>query len=173
MATTLIPRGLGGPGVSASQHIAVTPSDTTFLVGGCSYLLIGQAGTVAVIDGRGVSVTYTTVAANELIRVKAARVMATGTTATGIVALYGLDTGNITAEAHRSVTPSDATDGSQAFTDGLCSVLLVGVAGTVTVVDGYGNVAQYTTVNANDLIRVQAISAHATGTSASGIVALY
>lgn len=68
----------------ASGAIAVTPSDSTVLTGVRS-LKIGTGGTLRLRIG--VSDFNFTVSDGELLPIKASRVMLTGTTATGIVAL--------------------------------------------------------------------------------------
>lgn len=68
----------------ASGVIVVTPSDTTVLSGVRS-LKIGTGGSIVVTVG-GVDAPFTVVD-GETLPVKATRVKATGTTATGIVAL--------------------------------------------------------------------------------------
>lgn len=72
----------------AEGAAAVTPSDTTEL-GPCKALYIGGAGNVAVhTTGRDASVTFFAVPVGTVLPVSARRVLATGTTATNIVALY-------------------------------------------------------------------------------------
>lgn len=67
---------------------AVTPNDSTDLAAGpCKALLIGGAGTISVIAVDDSSEVSLTVAAG-ILPVRAKRVRSTGTTATGIVALY-------------------------------------------------------------------------------------
>lgn len=67
---------------------AVTPSDTIEL-GPCKALYIGGAGNVSVwMPGRESPVTFFAVPVGTVLPVSARRVLATGTTATNIVALY-------------------------------------------------------------------------------------
>jgi hypothetical protein len=68
----------------ASGLANVTPSDTAFVdfVG----LLVGGAGTVAVVDSLGGSASITA-AAGQTINARIVQVKATGTTATGLVGL--------------------------------------------------------------------------------------
>lgn len=68
----------------ASGLTAVTPSDTAALdlVG----LIVGGAGTVAVIDSLGATTSITAVA-GQTINARIVGVKATGTTATGLVGL--------------------------------------------------------------------------------------
>ncbi len=74
---------------SAASAVAVTPSDTTVLTRGCRALWIGGAGTVAVVMANDTApVSLASVPAGTLMPVQAAKVMATNTTATLIVALY-------------------------------------------------------------------------------------
>jgi len=72
---------------------AVTPSDSTDLaLGTCRALYVGAAGNISIDDlsGKtaGESVVFVGVAAGSILPVQTARVNATGTTATSIVALY-------------------------------------------------------------------------------------
>lgn len=67
----------------------VVPSDSVNLVqGACNALYVGGAGDIAILDEMGQTVTYTGVAAGLWFPVKAVRVLAAGTTATGLVAGY-------------------------------------------------------------------------------------
>jgi hypothetical protein len=70
----------------SSNAAAVTPSDTVPLAVASKRLWIGGAGNVALITVRGVAVTYASVPAGTYLQVRAKQVMATGTTATNIVA---------------------------------------------------------------------------------------
>jgi len=76
--------GLDSP---ATRHFTVTPADGSDLANIPRALFIGGAGDVAIRDGAGTDVTYT-VPAGVLLPIRAVRVLATGTTATGIVGLY-------------------------------------------------------------------------------------
>lgn len=69
----------------ATGGAAVTPSDTTEV--GFTSLYIGGAGNVAVKMQDGQSVTFSSVPAGTFLPVAVCRVLATGTTATGIVGL--------------------------------------------------------------------------------------
>lgn len=75
---------LHGP---ASQAAAVTPSDSADLPTASKRLHIGTGGTVALVTTGGSTVTYTA-ATGTYLNVRAARVKATGTTATNIVAEF-------------------------------------------------------------------------------------
>lgn len=68
---------------------AVTPHDTNDLAAGkANGLYIGGAGAVAVIHAKGTSsVTYAAVPVGTILNMEVTRVLATGTTATNIVAL--------------------------------------------------------------------------------------
>lgn len=72
-----------------AQYVrAVTPSDSTDLAAGVARsLYIGGAGNIAFDDAQGTTISATAVAAG-LFPVLVKRVRATGTTATGILALY-------------------------------------------------------------------------------------
>lgn len=75
--------GLTSP---ASRAAAVTPNNTTDLTSVARALWIGGAGDVAVITAGGDTVTFANVSGVLPVRVK--RVLATGTSATGIVAVW-------------------------------------------------------------------------------------
>ena len=77
--------------------INITPSDTVDFYGGasskttrqvCDALYVGGAGNVAAVLEDGTAIAFNAAVAGFLIPVRAKRVNATGTTATGIVALY-------------------------------------------------------------------------------------
>lgn len=68
--------------------VAVTPSDTVNLVNGvCRAIHVNGAGNVKFSDARGNAVTVTLVAGMP-IPYAASRIWSTGTTATGIFAVY-------------------------------------------------------------------------------------
>ena len=74
------------------RFAAVTPSDSTTYGTATAppidALYVGAAGAVALAGNDGVATTLSAVAAGTVLNVSPARVMATGTTATGLVALY-------------------------------------------------------------------------------------
>ncbi len=72
----------------ASQAAAVVPSNTVALPFASKRLWVGGAGNVAVTTVGGSTVTYTGVPAGAYLNVRAQLVLATGTTATNIVAEY-------------------------------------------------------------------------------------
>jgi hypothetical protein len=72
----------------ASWAAAVTPSNTVALPIASKRLWVGAAGNVALVTTGGSTVTYTAVPAGTYLQVRAAQVLATGTTATNIVAEY-------------------------------------------------------------------------------------
>jgi len=72
----------------ASQAAAVTPSNSVNLPTASKRLWIGGAGNVALVTVGGASVTYNNVPAGTYLYVRAAQVLATGTTATNIIAEY-------------------------------------------------------------------------------------
>lgn len=79
--------GAGRTGLAAAEDgFNVTPNDGVDLAVETRALLIGGAGTVAAVMKSGASVSFTCVAGQRL-DVKVTRVLATGTTATGVVAL--------------------------------------------------------------------------------------
>jgi len=68
---------------------AVTPSDANDLGNGpANALYVAGAGNIAVNLAGGGTATLTGLAAGQILEIAASRVLATGTTATGIVALY-------------------------------------------------------------------------------------
>jgi hypothetical protein len=75
--------------LSPARHAAaVVPSDAADLPTSSKQLWVGGAGDVALITVGGDTVTYHSVPAGTYLRVRAARVLATPTTATNIVAEY-------------------------------------------------------------------------------------
>ena len=70
--------------IVARNHVPITPSDSTTIY--ADALFVSGAGTVTCLDRDGTSATYTCVA-NIQIPTNVTKVMATGTTATGIVGL--------------------------------------------------------------------------------------
>lgn len=80
---------MGDDLLSPARHAAaVTPSDTADLSTSSKRLWVGSAGNVKVTTVGGDTVTYTAVPAGAYLNVRAARVFATLTTATNIVAEY-------------------------------------------------------------------------------------
>lgn len=81
----------GPPAVSqpAPAYRAVTPDDNTQLPSGCRALYIGTTGTVVTQDIAGnVAVAFVGASAGQIIPIQVKIVLATGTTASNIVALY-------------------------------------------------------------------------------------
>jgi hypothetical protein len=72
---------------SAQSASTVSPSDTNVLPQ-TRGLYIGGSGNLAVVMADGSSVTFTGVTAGVIFPVSVTKVMATGTTATNIVAVY-------------------------------------------------------------------------------------
>lgn len=71
-----------------SRAVAITPSDATnFTDGACHAIYVGGAGAVVAIVN-GTAITFSGAAAGSVIEIRATRVNATGTVATGLVALY-------------------------------------------------------------------------------------
>jgi hypothetical protein len=68
----------------ARNHIAITPSDSTVIYADALY--VGGAGNVTCLDRDGTSALYAVPAGGQ-IPTNVTKVMATGTTATGIVGL--------------------------------------------------------------------------------------
>ena len=81
-------------GLSTQTHTsgavrAVTPNDGVDLgLGACRALRVAVAGDVSIVDLTGVTTVIPAVLAGETLPVQTARVNATGTTASDIVALY-------------------------------------------------------------------------------------
>jgi hypothetical protein len=70
---------------------AVTPHDTNDTVSGTTDALwVGGAGNLSVVMQGGQTVTFTGVPAGTQLDIHVSRVRGTGTTATSIVALYGV-----------------------------------------------------------------------------------
>ncbi|WP_026782964.1 spike base protein, RCAP_Rcc01079 family [Pleomorphomonas koreensis] len=75
--------GLGSP---AAQAAAVTPSDSTDLANASRALYVGTAGNLTIVTVGGSTVTL--IGASGWMPVRVARVLATGTTASDIVAVW-------------------------------------------------------------------------------------
>lgn len=68
--------------------LSVTPSDATYLTRKCRGLYVGVAGNVAVTFPGGVELIFTGLSAGIIHPIQCVRIKSTGTTATGILALY-------------------------------------------------------------------------------------
>lgn len=74
--------------VTASNGANITPSDTVDIPNPCACIYVGGAGNIRVIHaGNGFDKVYA-VTAGQVLQVNASRVMATNTTATGLVAWW-------------------------------------------------------------------------------------
>ena len=74
---------------SATVCLAVTPSDSTDLTySTCRAIYIGGDGNISLVDGNAAAIVFTGVTAGSILPVQTARINATGTTATSIIALY-------------------------------------------------------------------------------------
>lgn len=71
-----------------TRLVTVVPSDTTDLPEVTRALYVGVSGTVHVLTAEGNDVTLTALVAGQLHWIRVARVFATGTTATNILAGY-------------------------------------------------------------------------------------
>lgn len=72
----------------ATKCAEVAPNDSTDLADSARALYVAGAGDIELIPvGQSAAVTFTGVPAGSILPVRVARVLATGTTATGIVAL--------------------------------------------------------------------------------------
>ena len=70
------------------KHRTITPSDSTDLLAKDGMVIYcGSAGTIAVHDQDGVSITYTVVA-GDILPLVVRRVLSTGTTVTPVIGLY-------------------------------------------------------------------------------------
>ena len=72
---------------TAIHFATVTPSDTAD-IGQCDAIFVGTGGNLACWNANGSSVTFTNVQNGQLLPIKTTRVLSTGTTASGIIALY-------------------------------------------------------------------------------------
>lgn len=72
---------------NAARGWAVTPSDTVNLTESARLLYVGGAGNLSLLTAGGSSISLSGVLAGTFVPVQVARVNATGTTATNIVAL--------------------------------------------------------------------------------------
>ena len=74
---------------SATVCLAVTPSDSTDLTySTCRAIYVGGDGNISLVDGNAATIVFTGVTAGSILPVQKARINATGTTATSIIALY-------------------------------------------------------------------------------------
>jgi hypothetical protein len=74
---------------SATVCLAVTPSDSTDLTySTCRAIYVGGDGDISLVDGNAATIVFTGVTAGSILPVQTARINATGTTATSIIALY-------------------------------------------------------------------------------------
>ena len=78
-------QGLNSPGLHAA---AVTPSDVTALATDARGLYVGGAGNVNLVTSGGETVLFSGVTAGSVLPVRTHQVLAAGTTATNIVALW-------------------------------------------------------------------------------------
>lgn len=80
---------LGQSSIPAQGGMAVTPSDVADLaVKPCRALWVGTGGSIAVIFSDTSAATLANVGSGVLLPISVTRVMATGTTASSVVALY-------------------------------------------------------------------------------------
>lgn len=77
--------GLDSPAQNAA---AVTPSDGADLATASRGLYVGGAGDVSIVTVGGATVTFAAVPGGTILPVRAARVRATGTTATNLIAMW-------------------------------------------------------------------------------------
>lgn len=68
---------------------AITPNDSTdFTLGVCRAIYVGVGGDISLVDLSGETVVFAGVIAGSILPVQTARVNATDTTASSLVALY-------------------------------------------------------------------------------------
>jgi hypothetical protein len=72
----------------ASHLAAITPSDSTDLTFTSRAIYVGVGGTVAVVTTKGEVVNLSNTAAGSILPIRAKRVNATTTTASGLVSLW-------------------------------------------------------------------------------------
>jgi hypothetical protein len=77
--------GLSDP---ANDAKAVTPSATAILDQTTRYVYVGASGSLNVVTAAGTTVSFSAVPAGTTIPIRVNRVLATGTSATAIVALW-------------------------------------------------------------------------------------
>lgn len=73
----------------AQDAVTVTPSDVTIFVPHLRALRVGTGGEVVIITPRGTTLTFQNVQNGETLPIAAAKVLDTGTTASGIIGYYG------------------------------------------------------------------------------------
>ena len=74
---------------TATVCTAVTPNDSTDLsLGTCRAIYVGGDGNISIVDGAGSTVVFSGLTAGSILPVQTARINATATTATTLVALY-------------------------------------------------------------------------------------
>jgi hypothetical protein len=79
-------RSLNEPAVNAA---AITPSDTTDLTQFTRFLYVGGTGDVTVnMAGTGATILFKAIPVGTVLPIRVSRVLATGTTATNLVALW-------------------------------------------------------------------------------------
>ena len=80
---------IGNKQLTEFQADSVTPSDATDLPSGpCTAIFVTGAGNVNINLSGGGTAVLTGLAASQIVRVNASRILNTSTTATGIYALY-------------------------------------------------------------------------------------
>lgn len=72
----------------ATHAVDIAPDDTTPLPGVTRALYVGQAGDVAAEMQSGQVVTFQNVQSGTILAIRTLKIMQTGTTATGLVAMW-------------------------------------------------------------------------------------
>ena len=73
---------------SVTHAVTVTPNDVTGLATVCRAVFVGTSGNLSVLMANGSTAVFKNVSSGQLLPIQAARVNATNTTATDILALY-------------------------------------------------------------------------------------
>lgn len=74
--------------ISASYAATVTPSDATVFSSSTRGVYVGGTGDLAVTMEGGGAITFVSVLSGSILPIRCTQVLATGTTATAIVALF-------------------------------------------------------------------------------------
>ena len=88
MPATVVVKDIPELDSPAGRAAAVTPSDSAYLTSASRALYVGGAGDVALVTVGDDTVTFVAVPAGSILPVRVKRVLATGTTATSILALW-------------------------------------------------------------------------------------
>lgn len=81
---TNIASGVDGP---ATDAFAITPNDSADLVQVTRGLFVGAGGDVVIVTRAGTTATFTNIQGGAVLPLRVRRILATGTTASGIIGL--------------------------------------------------------------------------------------